>query len=325
MREPIDARAEARAYVLKNREHEKPRTREAIAGPSFGLGIRWTRTCIGGWLVALLLVVLVHAQTRPERIISLVPGATEILFAIGAGPRIVAVSSYDKEPPQVASLPRVGALLDPDVERILSLRPDLIVVYGSQHDLVRQLERARIAHFSYVHGGLTDIFTTIRTLGTRTADADQAARVTRHIEDTLADIRKRVEGRARPRTMLIFGREPGTLRNLYASGGYGFLHDVLEIAGGEDVFADITRESVQATTELVLTRAPEVIVELRATDEAAPDMKAWQSVPSIPAVRNGRIVTLTGSEMVTAGPRIGQAALRLAKALHPEAFQPGKP
>jgi iron complex transport system substrate-binding protein len=284
------------------------------------------RARVAGALAALLLlVVLVHAQTRPARIISLVPGATEILFAIGAGPRVVAVSSYDKEPPQVASLPRVGALLDPDVERILSLRPDLIVVYGSQHDLVRQLERAGIAHFSYVHGGLADIFTTIRTLGIRTGDADQAARVTGQIEDTLADIRKRVEGRARPRTMLVFGREPGTLRNLYASGGYGFLHDVLEIAGGKDVFADIKRESVQATSELVLTRAPEVIVELRADDEASPDMTAWQAVPSIPAVRKGRIVILTGSEMVTAGPRIGQATLRLAKALHPDAFQPGKP
>src|SRR4029450_6550663 len=117
------------------------------------------------------------ARARPARIVSLVPGATEMLFAIGAGPRVVAVSSYDKEPPEVTSLPRVGALLDPDVERILSLKPDLIVVYGSQHDLVRQLERANVAHFSYVHGALPDIFTTIRRLAERTGDSDQAGRV----------------------------------------------------------------------------------------------------------------------------------------------------
>jgi iron complex transport system substrate-binding protein len=121
--------------------------------------------------------------------------------------------------------------------------------------------------------------------------------------------------------MIVFGREPGSLRNVYASGGYGFLHDVLEIAGGEDVFSDIKRESVQASSELVLTRAPDVIVELRADDEAAPDLTAWQSVPSVPAVRNKRIVILTGGDMVTAGPRIGQAAQRLAKALHPDAFK----
>ena len=96
-------------------------------------------------VLALVLTTCAFAQAKPARIISLVPGATEMLFAIGAGPRVVAVSSYDKEPPEVTSLPRVGALLDPDVERILSLKPDLIVVYGSQHDLVRQLQRTGVA------------------------------------------------------------------------------------------------------------------------------------------------------------------------------------
>ena len=270
---------------------------------------------------AILVATCAYAQTKPARIISLVPGATEMLFAIGAGPRVVAVSSYDKEPPQVATLPRVGALLDPDVERILSLKPDLIVVYHSQHDLIRQLERAGVSHFSYVHGGLADIFKTIRDLAARTSDTEQAVQVVTQIEDTLADIRKRVAGQARPKTMIVFGREPGSLRNVYASGGYGFLHDVLDIAAGEDVFSDVKRESVQASTELILTRAPDVIVELRADDESAPDLKAWQAVPSVPAVKNHRIVVLTGSDMVTAGPRIGQAALRLAKALHPDVFR----
>ncbi len=285
----------------------------------------WAQRRIGGaWgalALALIFVASICAQAKPARIVSLVPGATEMLFAIGAGPRVVAVSSYDKEPPQVRSLPRVGALVDPDVERILSLKPDLIVVYGSQHDLVRQLQRAGIAHFSYVHGGLADIFTTIRELAARTGDTSQAAQAITQIEDTLADVRRRVAGQPRPKTMIVFGREPGSLRNVYASGGYGFLHDLLAVAGGDDVFADIKRESVQASSELVLTRAPEVIVELRADDESAPDLAAWQAVPSVPAVRDNRIVTLTGSDMVTAGPRIGQAAVRLAKALHPDAFK----
>jgi iron complex transport system substrate-binding protein len=272
-------------------------------------------------IAAILLATCAYAQQKPARIISLVPGATEMLFAIGAGPRVVAVSSYDKEPPLVASLPRVGALLDPDVERILSLKPDLIVVYHSQHDLIRQLERAGVSHFSYVHGGLADIFKTIRDLAVRTSDTEQATHVVKQIEDTLADIRKRVAGQPRPKTMIVFGREPGSLRNVYASGGYGFLHDVLDIAGGEDVFSDVKRESVQASTELILTRAPDAIVELRADDESTPDLKVWQAVPSVPAVKKHRIVVLTGSDMVTAGPRIGQAALRLAKALHPDAFR----
>jgi ABC-type Fe3+-hydroxamate transport system, periplasmic component len=95
---------------------------------------------------------------------------------------------------------------------------------------------------------------------------------------------------------------------------------MLDVAGGEDVFGDIARESVQATTEQLITRAPDVIIELRAGDEAPPDLNAWNVVPSIPAVRNHRVVVLAGSEMVTAGPRVAKATERIARALHPEAY-----
>ena len=83
------------------------------------------------------------AAEAPRRIVSLVPSVTETLFAIGAGPQVVGVSSYDREPPEVSRLPRVGALIDPDVERILSLRPDLVVVYASQADLREQMRAGR--------------------------------------------------------------------------------------------------------------------------------------------------------------------------------------
>ena len=102
---------------------------------------------------------------RPTRIVSLVPALTEMLFAIGAGPQVVAVSSYDEFPPEVKSLPRVGALLDPDMERILSLRPDLVIVYGSQTDLQAQLARAGIRVFNYRHAGLAGVLNTLKDLG----------------------------------------------------------------------------------------------------------------------------------------------------------------
>ena len=85
---------------------------------------------------ALTILAAAQPQQRPQRIISLIPAVTEILFAIGAGPQVVAVSSFDEYPPEVKNLQRVGALLDPDLERILSLRPDLVAVYGSQEDLI---------------------------------------------------------------------------------------------------------------------------------------------------------------------------------------------
>ena len=276
--------------------------------------------CVISWLAG----ALVAAQAPPSRIISLVPAATEMLFAIGAGPRVVAVSSYDHEPPDVERLPRVGALLDPDLERILGLRPDLVVVYGTQHDLQQQLTRAAIPVFGYkhgglAHGGLAEVTSTIRALGERTATAARANDVAAAIERDLSDIRARVAGRPRPRTLLVFGREPGTLRNLYASGGVGFLHDMLEVAGAVNVFAAEKRESVQASSETLLAAAPEVIIELHYATSAV-DLNAWQALPALPAVRTNRLIVLTGTDLVTAGPRVAAATRRLAKALHPEAF-----
>jgi iron complex transport system substrate-binding protein len=119
--------------------------------------------------------------------------------------------------------------------------------------------------------------------------------------------------------LLVFGRETGSLRGLYASGGVGFLHDLVEIAGGDNVFEDVKRESVQATTELVIARRPEIIVEVRAEalDGAAieRETRAWAPLASVPAVRNGRIAWITGTDLVIPGPRLAAAAQRLGKAI----------
>jgi iron complex transport system substrate-binding protein len=268
-----------------------------------------------------------HAQPRSaQRVISLVPALTEILFAIGAGPQVIAVSSYDDDPPEVSKLPRVGALLDPDTERILSLRPDLVVVYGSQTDLQKQLESAGIRVFAYRHGGVADIAPAFRSLGELTGRAKEAARVVADIEKRLADVRARVATRPRPKTLLVMGREPRSLRNLDATGGIGFLHDMIEIAGGENVFADIPRQAVRASSELLLTRAPDVILDLfysrtMTREELEHERTAWQPMASVPAVRKGRIHLLVGDYLVVPGPRIAQAAETFARAIHPEAFR----
>lgn len=270
---------------------------------------------------------IVRAQNAPpRRIISLVPATSEMLFAMGGGTRLAGVSNYDRYPPEVEKLPHVGGLLDPNVEQILALKPDLVIVYETQTDLRRQLERARVPVFPYVHRGLPDITQTMRALGERVglkAAADTAAAA---IERQLAAVRARVAGHPRPRTLLVFGRERGSLRNVDASGGYGFLHDVLEIAGGSNVLGDLQRQSVVMSTEMILTRAPDAIVELHYGASLAPARLAdergvWNTLPSLPAVKTGRVYLLVGDEFVVPGPRIVTAAERFARALHPDAWK----
>ena len=261
-----------------------------------------------------------------QRIISLVPAVTEMLYEIGAGSRLVAVSSYDTYPPEVKKLPNVGALLDPNIERILSLKPDLVIVYGSQVDLKQQLARAGISVFNYRHAGLADVTTTIRSLGERTGDAAQARELAGRIEQGLRDIRTRVHGRSRPRTLLVFGRERLALRGLYASGGIGFLDDMLDVAGGTNVFADVKVQAVQASTEQILATRPDVILEVRAANSAFPagdrasELSIWKVLAAVPAVRNNRVLFLFDDRIVIPGPRVVEGTAAMARALHPDAF-----
>ena len=285
------------------------------------------RRCL---LAAALLVFAATLTARPvapsappTRLISLVPAVTEILFALGAGDSVVGVSSFDRYPPEVAKRARVGALVDPDFERILSLKPDLVFVYGTQSDLIARLERARVPLFKYEHAGLADVTTTIRAIGDRIERTDAARALTSQIERELNDVRTRVAGRIRPRTAIVFEREPGTLRGIFASAGIGFMHDLLELAGGTDVFGDIKRQSVQASAELMLARSPEVIIEVYgeaqwSKDRLAGELKVWAGLPGIPAVRNNRVHILVDDRLAVPGPRVGQAAALLANLIHPK-------
>lgn len=263
------------------------------------------------------------AQTQPQRIISIIPSTTEMLFAMGAGPRVIGVGNFDRYPPEAQARPKVGGLIDPDLERILSLKPDLVVAYETQTDLRAQLERARIPMFLYQHAGLSDITGTIRELGTRIGNPKESDTLAARIEAEIADVRKRVAGRTRPRTLLVFGRDAETLRGIYASGAIGFLHDMLDAAGGTNVFADVERQSIQTTSELAVARAPDVIIEIGVdtASSSGRNLRAWETLPSIPAVRNKRIYQLRGDGMMNPGPRISASVRRVAEVLHPDVFK----
>ena len=290
-----------------------------------------TRLAIPAALIVVAMALgVAHAESQKtdpnaHRIVSLVPALTEVLFAIGAGPQVVGVSSYDEFPADVKGVPKVGALLDPDKERILALRPDLVIVYGSQSDLQAQLARIGIRAYGYRHGGIAAILDSIREIGDATGHRSEADRLAMSLQARLDRVRRAVKDRQRPRTLLVFERRPGALREVYVSGGVGFLHDMLEIAGGRNVFADVPRESVQPSIETLLSRAPEVILEVRATGliegRADIEREAWSLLSSLPAVIHQRIHFLTGDYLVVPGPRLAQATEAFARTLHPEAFR----
>jgi iron complex transport system substrate-binding protein len=306
------------------------------------LNVAWpagSRACPpAGVLVAVALATAMAACTHPDRtvpsrggapqrIVSLVPAVTEMLFAIGAGPRMVAVSSYDTFPPEVKRLERVGALFDPDIERILRLRPDLVIVYGNPSELGARLERAGIRTFPYVLGGLDNVASTMRRLGGVVGTGAQADAAAAAVDARLEAIRRRVAGLRRPRTLLVFGHDPGSLREIDASGGTGFLSDIVALAGGDNVFGSVGRESLRVSTEAVLAAAPEVIIDLHYGRHLSPERldrerDSWKGLPGVPAVRDGRVGVLVGDEFVVPGPRVVRAAEAIAAVIHPPRRRP---
>lgn len=263
-----------------------------------------------------------ESAATPQRIVSLIPAVTETLFAVGAGSKVVGVSTFDTYPPEVARIARVGGLIDPDTEHILSLKPDLVFLYGSQEELNAQLRGAGIAVETYRHGGLAGIIESTRTIAARVGRAAEGEALAAAIERDIAAIRERLAGRERPATLIVFGREEDSLRGIYASGGTGFIHDMVEAAGGRNVFADVPRESVQASLEAILTRAPEIILELRApaatrgAEWPGRQREIWRTVPSLPAVRNGRVHVLLDERLVVPGPRVAGGIDLIARTLH---------
>jgi len=263
----------------------------------------------------------------PQRIISLVPAVTEMLVAIGAGRKLVGIGSFGKLPPSLDNVPRVGGLLDPNTERILKLRADLVILYATQTDLREQLVHATVPVFDYSHTGLSDITDTLRAIGQRTGHLQESKLLARKIDSELESVHNRVRGRNRPRTLLVFDRQPLSLRSMYASGGVGFLHDMLVVAGGNNVLGNIERQAVQLTTELILSTAPEVIIELRygrdqiEADQLKHELNSWHPLASLEAVKSGRLYLLESADIVIPGPQTAIGTEKLARVLHPDAFQ----
>jgi iron complex transport system substrate-binding protein len=122
--------------------------------------------------------------------------------------------------------------------------------------------------------------------------------------------------------MIVFDRQSGSLQGMYASGGVGFLHDMLAVAGGANVFADVARQNIQVSSELALVRAPEVVIELHSgapwpPAQIARETNVWRTLAGLPAIRTGRIYILVDEKLSIPGPRVVESIRDMARLLHP--------
>ncbi len=266
-----------------------------------------------------------HASGAPaRRVVSMAPSIVESLFAIGAGDRVAGVGDWCSHPAEAAERPRVGGEMDPDFERLLALQPDLIIVQGKAETLRTFCDRHDIPMLHVDMNSERTIYAGLRTIGRAVGKEEAADRLAATIRSELAQVARRVAGRPRPRVFLCMGHRPGSLRGLASAAGHTFLSELLSIAGGQNIFADLEQDYPPISKERLVERRPEVIVELHpgeALSEAARDtLRAdWQKLASLPVVKNQRIHLLTEDYLMIPGPRVAQAAARIAEAVHPPA------
>src|SRR5438477_1573288 len=251
----------------------------------------------------------------PARIVSLAPSVTEIVYALGAGDRLVGVCGQCDRPPAVATLPRVGGYLAPSVETTVALRPDLVIAVPSpgNREAVRAIERAGVRVLVVRDRTLADLWASVRDIAGALAMVEAGERLVADVHRQLDAVRARVARLPERRVLVVVGHSP-----LVAVGRGTLQDELIRIAGGENVAADAGDAWPTLALELVVARAPEVIVDASmGTERGARELFA--GLTTVPAVRDGRIVRLESEGFLRAGPRVPEAAAALAALFHPDA------
>jgi iron complex transport system substrate-binding protein len=273
-----------------------------------------------GMLLAVFALVLAtsRAASCADRIVSLVPSVTETLFALGVGDEVVGVSSYDDYPPQVTKLPKVGSFLTPNLEAIAALRPTLVIGRGTSSNQ-REIRALRALSYEILmveDDSLPQIEESIRSIGKRMGKSPQANEIIASIEANVSDVRTRVHPFPARRALMLVGHQP-----IVAVGRGTFLDDLLKIAGAENIADATAQQWPQLSIEFIVAMRPEVIIDGQMGSDPESPSHFWQAYPTIPAVRNRRVIGYPEDPTLHPGPRVGTTLEMMAKLVHPEAWQ----
>jgi iron complex transport system substrate-binding protein len=277
-----------------------------VAGTTHASG--WPRTLTDDTGAAITLAA------APRRIVSLAPSNTEILFALGLGEQVVADTESCDYPPEAKNRSHIGGMSAGDLERIQVLLPDLVVAVGPiNQKLVTALRTANIPTLVVQPRTTNDVFASIRLIGKATgreAEADALASTMKTRIDRVREVTSRAAHR--PKTLIAYSDKP-----IYTSPPDSFIHDLVEVAGGDDIVQAPLPQNI-ISPAVVVERAPDVIICAPALRHALAQLPGLSIVP---AIKNRRFFSTVGdAELTRPGPRIAPAVEQLARYLHPELY-----
>jgi iron complex transport system substrate-binding protein len=258
----------------------------------------------------------VVVPAAPQRIISLAPNLTEILFALGLGDRVVGVTRYCDFPQAAKEKEQVGDTLRPDLERIIALKPDLVLITTSSQleNLNRQLDRMSIPAFVTNPRTVRDVVASIKKLGAVTGVPAKGDEIARDMERRIEETERRAQSTPKVRVFYVLQVNP-----LITAGRNTFINDLIQLAGGVSISGDEATDYPQYSRETVIARAPEIIVAPGVHGTELVSVKDLQrDFATTPAIRANRIVRVNPDWVDRPGPRIVDGLEQLAKGLHPE-------
>ncbi len=289
--------------------------------------IELTRRRFAGTLAATFCVSAqwARAEPVPARIVSTAPSSTEALFALGLGSRVVGVSIYCDYPPEAKALPKVGTYVQPNVEAIARLRPDLVVLQRHPGPITERLAALGIRFVQMPYGSLADVYTGIELVAHAAGVAVRGDALNGQIRSRLAAVQQQSGRVPRVRTCVIADRRAGMLADMVAVGPGNYVNEIMEIAGGLNVLDQAGLPMYpHIALETILRDNPEVIVDLtdaHALDESHQhvrdqDLALWHEQQTLLAARSNRVYLGNNSVLLVPGPRTPDAAEQFFRYFH---------
>ena len=261
----------------------------------------------------------------PRRIVSLVPSVTEIVFALGAEDRLVGRTDFCEYPPAARGKPSVGGMVNPSLETLVALKPDLVIATdeGNREETFQQLARLRIPTYLVHATRLSALLDLIERVGELTGHAAAVAPLADGLTRRVDAVRRAVAPFPRPRVLYVIWPEP-----LIVPGRESLLTELIDVAGGESVTGQERQAYVRFSVEAAVALAPQVIVLVDhasanggGSSAGRPEPEKWRRFSSVPAIRAGRLHSVDLSILHRYGPTVVDGLESLARLIHPEAFR----
>lgn len=259
----------------------------------------------------------------PQRIISLSPGHTETLYALGLGDRVIATDTYSNYPPENKPKATLNTFPKPNVEVLVALHPDLIVDLTEGHDFTRQMNAHGITTLTLFPKTFDGTLKDIDLLGRVTGTSTQAQRITRTMRTRAAAIVAKTKNVPRP--TVLYELDASDPTRPFVAGSGGFFGELIPMAAGKNIFADVHGPSAQVSAEQIIARNPDIIIladaDLPYNAQTPALVRARPGWSQITAVKEGRIYEVDDALLTRPGPRLVDGLAELAKILHPELFK----